>query len=59
MTLERRCRASAPTSREDVFEVLTLEGSVTARNHLGGTAPDQVAEAAQRARTAVQARKAY
>jgi argininosuccinate lyase len=27
---------------EEVFEVLTLEGSVAARNHLGGTAPAQV-----------------
>ena len=27
---------------EDVFEVLTLEGSVAARDHIGGTAPDQV-----------------
>ena len=27
---------------QDVFEVLTLEGSVAARNHLGGTAPEQV-----------------
>jgi argininosuccinate lyase len=44
--------------REDVFEVLTLEGSVTARNHLGGTAPDQVTEAALRARSTVQARQA-
>lgn len=26
----------------DVFEILTLEGSVAARNHLGGTAPNQV-----------------
>ena len=26
----------------DVFEVLTLEGSVAARDHLGGTAPAQV-----------------
>ena len=26
----------------DVFDVLTLEGSVSARNHLGGTAPAQV-----------------
>ncbi|MCK5901783.1 MAG: argininosuccinate lyase [Cocleimonas sp.] len=30
------------TIRADVFEVLTLEGSVAARNHLGGTAPEQV-----------------
>ena len=35
---------------EDVFEVLTLEGSVGARDHLGGTAPNQVTAAAQRAR---------
>lgn len=27
---------------DDVFAVLTLEGSVAARNHLGGTAPGQV-----------------
>ena len=27
---------------EDVFDVLTLEGSVAARNHHGGTAPEQV-----------------
>ena len=36
--------------REDVFQVLTLEGSIAARNHLGGTAPQQVAAAAVRAR---------
>ncbi|HED16912.1 MAG TPA: argininosuccinate lyase [Gammaproteobacteria bacterium] len=34
----------------DVFEVLTLEGSVNARNHLGGTAPEQVRAAVVRAR---------
>lgn len=33
---------------EDVFEVLTLEGSVAARNHIGGTAPEQVRAAAIR-----------
>ncbi len=27
---------------DDVFAVLTLEGSVNARDHIGGTAPDQV-----------------
>jgi argininosuccinate lyase len=32
----------------DVFDVLTLEGSVQARNHLGGTAPAQVRAAVQR-----------
>jgi len=35
---------------EDVFEVLTLEGSVAARNHIGGTAPDQVRQAIADAR---------
>jgi len=34
----------------DVFKVLTLEGSVAARNHLGGTAPQQVKAAIERAR---------
>ena len=33
----------------DVFDVLTLEGSVAARDHVGGTAPGQVAAAAARA----------
>ncbi|MES9965795.1 MAG: argininosuccinate lyase [Sedimenticola sp.] len=35
---------------DDVFEVLTLEGSVAARNHIGGTAPEQVRAAIERAR---------
>lgn len=35
---------------QDVFDVLTLEGSVNARNHFGGTAPVQVREAVARAR---------
>ena len=34
--------------KDDVFEVLTLEGSVNARNHLGGTAPKQVLAAAEK-----------
>lgn len=35
---------------EDVFEVLTLEGSLGARDHLGGTAPSQVRRAIDKAR---------
>ena len=35
---------------QDVFEVLTLEGSVAARNHLGGTAPEQVKQQVIQAR---------
>jgi argininosuccinate lyase len=38
---------------DDVFEVLTLEGSVAARNHVGGTAPEQVRLAIARARAAL------
>lgn len=35
---------------EDVFKVLTLEGSLAARNHPGGTAPEQVRRAVAKAR---------
>ena len=41
---------------EDVFNVLSLKGSVAARNHVGGTAPQQVRAAAQRALTVVKNR---
>ncbi len=49
MTLEELRRFS-PVIDADVFEVLTLKGSVAARNHVGGTAPEQVRAAAVRAR---------
>jgi argininosuccinate lyase len=35
---------------DDVYSVLTLEGSVASRDHIGGTAPAQVEQAIQRAR---------
>ncbi len=35
---------------EDVYQVLTLEGSIASRNHTGATAPQQVAAAIARAR---------
>jgi argininosuccinate lyase len=35
----------------DVFECLTLDGSVAARNHIGGTAPQQVRAAIARAKS--------
>ncbi len=35
---------------EDVYQVLTLEGSLASRNHIGGTAPAQVKLAIARAR---------
>ncbi|GKS69252.1 argininosuccinate lyase [Nitrosomonas sp. PY1] len=34
----------------DVLTVLTLEGSIKSRNHIGGTAPEQVMAALQKAR---------
>ncbi len=49
MSLEELQRFS-PLISEDVFAVLTLQGSVAARNHVGGTAPAQVKLAVARAR---------
>jgi argininosuccinate lyase len=40
---------------EDVYEVLTLEGSVASRDHPGGTAPSRVREAIAAARAALRA----
>ena len=40
---------------KDVFDVLTLEGSVAARNHIGGTAPKQVRAAVKKARKTLKA----
>lgn len=39
---------------DDVFLVLTLEGSVASRNHIGGTAPQQVLQAIKRAKQAIE-----
>ena len=39
-----------PAIGKDVYEVLTVEGSLKARDHLGGTAPAQVKAAVKRAR---------
>jgi len=44
----------APSISEDVFDILKLEGSVAARNHIGGTAPEQVRVAIARARAELQ-----
>ena len=38
---------------EDVYQILTLQGSVGTRDHLGGTAPNQVRQAIQRARAMI------
>lgn len=49
MTLDELRQFSDKIS-QDVFEVLTLEGSVNARDHIGGTAPAQVRQAIARGR---------
>jgi argininosuccinate lyase len=54
MSLEE-LRQFDPRIDDDVFEVLTLEGSISARNHTGGTAPDQVRRQAQQARELIAA----
>ncbi|MEH6548452.1 MAG: argininosuccinate lyase [Pseudomonadales bacterium] len=55
MALEQ-LQAFSDIITEDVFEVLTLEGSVAARDHIGGTAPRQVRLAVGRARERLAAR---
>jgi argininosuccinate lyase len=44
----------SPAIGKDVYGVLTVEGSLKTRNHLGGTAPAQVRAAVKRARQRLQ-----
>jgi argininosuccinate lyase len=46
----------SPLIDDDVFSVLTLDGSVASRNRAGGTAPEQVRNAIRAARAALDAR---
>ena len=43
----------SPHIGDDVFDILTLEGSVAARDHIGGTAPAQVRAGIERARARI------
>jgi argininosuccinate lyase len=43
-------KAFSPVIEDDVFACLTLEGSVAARKHIGGTAPARVREEIKRAK---------
>ncbi len=52
LSLEQLQQFSAVIS-EDVYAVLTLEGSLAARDHVGGTAPKQVRAAATRAKSRI------
>ena len=61
--IEQRCDLSELTLTQlesysdliepEVFDILTLEGSINARDHQGGTAPAQVRSAVAAARTAL------
>ncbi len=55
MTLEE-LKQFSDVIEQDVFDVLTLEGSVNARDHIGGTAPAQVKAAAARGLTVLSER---
>lgn len=41
-------RSYSDVITDDIYKVLTLEGSVAARNHVGGTAPNQVLKQVER-----------
>ena len=44
-------RSFSTLIEQDVYQVLSLEGSLASRNHIGGTAPNQVAAAIARGRS--------
>jgi argininosuccinate lyase len=50
-----RLKALSEVIEADVAEVLSLDGSVAARAHTGGTAPERVREAARAARRRIEA----
>jgi argininosuccinate lyase len=52
LTLEAM-QSQSKLIESDIFTVLTLESSVNARNHPGGTAPGQVRLAIQKARKSI------
>ena len=64
LAIERNCTLDAlpladlqtllPAIGEDVYESLTLEGSINARDHFGGTAPVQVKARIQQAKEKLQ-----
>jgi len=56
LKLEELQQFSALVS-DDIYAVLTLEGSLAARNHIGGTAPQQVEAAIARARKSLAGEK--
>lgn len=57
LSLDQLKQFSPEIISKDVFEVLTLEGSVNARNHIGGTAPAQVKEAVKRTKAWIKSKR--
>ncbi len=55
LTLEELRQFGSEAVDDSVFEILTLEGSVHARNHVGGTSPEQVRAAIDRAQERLKA----
>ena len=53
LSVEELNGADQTVIESDVYDVLTLEGSIASRDHLGGTAPNQVRQAIARARTSI------
>ena len=49
-------REYSPLIGEDVYDILSVDGSIAARDHEGGTAPARVAAAAREARAQLQRR---
>ena len=45
-----KLKTFSPLIEQDVYQVLTLEGSVNSRNHTNGTAPEQVLKAVAKIR---------
>ncbi len=46
-----------PAAEQDVYEILSIQGSVRSRDHVGGTAPGRVRQAVVEARKFLHARK--
>jgi argininosuccinate lyase len=53
LSIEELNGPNSSVIEEDVYQILTLHGSVATRDHLGGTAPNQVRQAIQRARAMI------
>ena len=53
LSVEELNGAGQPVIESDIYDVLTLKGSIASRDHAGGTAPNQVRQAIARARATI------